>query len=1067
MRTLTSALQALFQGAHRAHHVRVEVENGDGTLVDVTSRLVGWSYGQQVDDLHDPGSFRFSRGEGTDSLAPLYQASEWNRLDDGETYSPLLQLGRTLVFSAMTTALGEAPASYVEVYRGRIRRVNDKSSPIQVDCWDSLADTLHKKQIREPISYGDEGGDATLEEVIQGVLDDNGTGVTLWAPTPSDAGVLPYEQKRESVLQAVRTLAETIGWTTRSRWDEASGAFRWALYEPDRTASTPVWSFGPDRYVATPESDRAVDDVRNVIEVEYTDAETGARGTVEASDPVSIAEYDEVVMRLAFDDTDPINSEEKAEHVAAAALADLAEPYYTYGIELPYFWPAELGDLYEFTANGTVFTDSQTLAVVSVQHSGDGAGKARTTLLCRGKPAGARKAWIERSLDRADPQTPLDEEYGLVDVREVAASGAGKRRWAWTRRGRQVRSVWWAYQAFATPWTDDNWGIVGQQVQPLPPDQDWVEVDAPATGEMGALQIEPRLASLKVHNDNVIHRIPVSPVPVGLDVQLVASLVDNAVDLSLQTTAAAGSNPYPATAQVWEDAEGTGTLLAEFTLSEDGTKTKADDTDLGGRILPAEGKRAWFAVVTDSAGNVYRDKAEVWAPRLPVIDGVRSVLSSDLLSVDIYGVVSDPLSMGGTLEYWLPADTTTPPDPSGLPTGSVVISSGEMPYAFGPGTIAAFDNVVTAGNAFTVVLKFTAEDGRTTGAIPYPLAGSMQFLVDALGKLRAESVHNGLVLAEQYRPYYVGTGAPSQTPADYGTDRYFDSSALQPYKHTGSAWVVDNTTPAISYAPILRAGVVTAEVIAAGAVKAKLVGAERLTADNIDVLVLNSGQYIQSTSYVAGSSGWRINADGSVEFNSGTFRGTVVIGSGTTFEPGYDPSEKATVDYVDDAVELATSGVGAIIRKTSAPTTRDGGASLQPGDMWIDTNDGDRPYSWTGSVWREVLTEIDGGKITTGTIGAGVVFAGEVSATEFTGTGARFYEGLTVDYLGGPSPSGITWRYGLTPTNAGTIKATGTNTLTCTSHFNIEDELQLNGAVVSLGAADSGGAGYRVLRVPN
>lgn len=42
---------------------------------------------------------------------------------------------------------------------------------------------------------------------------------------------------------------------------------------------------------------------------------------------------------------------------------------------------------------------------------------------------------------------------------------------------------------------------------------------------------------------------------------------------------------------------------------------------------------------------------------------------------------------------------------------------------------------------------------------------------------------------------------------------------------------------------------------------------------------------IQSPNYVAGSTGWTINQDGSVEFNNGTFRGTVTAGTfqGTNF----------------------------------------------------------------------------------------------------------------------------------------------------------------------------------------
>lgn len=36
---------------------------------------------------------------------------------------------------------------------------------------------------------------------------------------------------------------------------------------------------------------------------------------------------------------------------------------------------------------------------------------------------------------------------------------------------------------------------------------------------------------------------------------------------------------------------------------------------------------------------------------------------------------------------------------------------------------------------------------------------------------------------------------------------------------------------------------------------------------------------IQSPDYVAGVSGWAIRQDGTVEFNSGTFRGTITAGT--------------------------------------------------------------------------------------------------------------------------------------------------------------------------------------------
>jgi hypothetical protein len=45
-----------------------------------------------------------------------------------------------------------------------------------------------------------------------------------------------------------------------------------------------------------------------------------------------------------------------------------------------------------------------------------------------------------------------------------------------------------------------------------------------------------------------------------------------------------------------------------------------------------------------------------------------------------------------------------------------------------------------------------------------------------------------------------------------------------------------------------------------------------------------------------------------------------------------------------------------------------GEVALSTGDIWIDTNDGDKPYSWTGSAWSPAYTSINGGYITTNTV---------------------------------------------------------------------------------------------------
>jgi hypothetical protein len=80
-----------------------------------------------------------------------------------------------------------------------------------------------------------------------------------------------------------------------------------------------------------------------------------------------------------------------------------------------------------------------------------------------------------------------------------------------------------------------------------------------------------------------------------------------------------------------------------------------------------------------------------------------------------------------------------------------------------------------------------------------------------------------------------------------------------------TAFIEDGT---ITNAKIADATIDTAKIVS-------------LTASKITAGSLAVGQYIQSSNYVAGSSGFRINADGTTELASATVRGAVYASSGT------------------------------------------------------------------------------------------------------------------------------------------------------------------------------------------
>jgi len=93
----------------------------------------------------------------------------------------------------------------------------------------------------------------------------------------------------------------------------------------------------------------------------------------------------------------------------------------------------------------------------------------------------------------------------------------------------------------------------------------------------------------------------------------------------------------------------------------------------------------------------------------------------------------------------------------------------------------------------------------------------------------------------------------------------------------------------------------------------------------------------------------------------------IQINGDTYFADYYNPAKDGTMS----------------IRSATAPTVRPGSsAPLKEGDMWIDTDDGDAPYTWNGSSWVTAYTHIAGGSITTGTINANRIIISSSQVTD-------------------------------------------------------------------------------------
>jgi hypothetical protein len=302
-----------------------------------------------------------------------------------------------------------------EVFRGVVETLDVASDPLTFTGTD-LGGVLQRTFIETPRTYGSTGGTA-IETVIQSILTDNGTGVTLRVVGTPSVMLSPFVQKEESVLEAVRTLALRIGWDCRYRWDSSTSTFRLTLYQPNRAGGAASWTWQPYHYQEVDKVEQTLLDVRNVVRLTYYDRTAMVGGSptltpVVKTDATSIAAYGRQFMGIVEGKESTIDSPGEADAMATAALADLKQPLLALSATCTFLYAAELGDMQAFKANGEHFSADQTLAVVSLSHELTPDG-ATTTVGLRGTPVAASADWLR-----------MEERTGKADTATVVAPPA-------------------------------------------------------------------------------------------------------------------------------------------------------------------------------------------------------------------------------------------------------------------------------------------------------------------------------------------------------------------------------------------------------------------------------------------------------------------------------------------------------------------------------------------------------------------------------------------------------------------------------------------------------------------
>jgi hypothetical protein len=381
-------------------YVKLEVDrDGSGTWVELTN-LDGrdWFFSadrkESVDQPCASLSVTLHREMGPLSLAPLMEKSPLNLV--GGVYTPMIDAWRRIRLYTAMMPHGVAPSSgdWRLRFDGRIDDFDagGDDGTLKLECRDRGAEL--DVFIRSVEVYGSDGG-SSLESQMQAMLTTvmGVSSPTLYTPVSPGWNVHVWQQEEACLRDALRKLAQQIGWDVRYAWRAATSQYELTLYCPDRTKAVPDLTLGPGQYHLIPSSKIGRERVRNQVKIEYTDRATGTRQTYYVEDAASRERFGDLYCGVGEASTSNIDSPVEAAKMGNGILSDLSTPQLEQTADMPYLYAVELGDLVRFSGNGVQFDGNKDLAVISI--SDHLSREACTTALgLRGKPAGGYERWL-------------------------------------------------------------------------------------------------------------------------------------------------------------------------------------------------------------------------------------------------------------------------------------------------------------------------------------------------------------------------------------------------------------------------------------------------------------------------------------------------------------------------------------------------------------------------------------------------------------------------------------------------------------------------------------------------
>lgn len=279
-----------------------------------------------------------------------------------------------------------------------------------------------------PKQYGSPEG-VPAETVCQQMLDDYlGPGViTLYCPISPGFMVTDFAPGEMSLWDALQSIATQIGWYLGFKWWPDINDFRMTLMPVPwyKTAAQYDYMFDLDD-IRVQELDITDRDVRNVVQVAFSDRDNGGKRTmIAAQDEDSIAEYGRKAMQISEAETSLIDTVAEAQALANAALWDLKDLSATSRITMPLM---PLLDVFSgiVVTNPRLSSTQDFYCVETVEHVLDWSDKNRfrgsTEVVCSGRVIGAHGKWL-RMQTRPGASPPVQTGQiapGAVDSERIA-----------------------------------------------------------------------------------------------------------------------------------------------------------------------------------------------------------------------------------------------------------------------------------------------------------------------------------------------------------------------------------------------------------------------------------------------------------------------------------------------------------------------------------------------------------------------------------------------------------------------------------------------------------------------